>query len=776
MRYEDIHRRIEDFLGSKAMTALTLPSFHRESQQLMENLEQFLSEFNFGESEFNKFQQSKAEYEWSLSVLDVSVLLRDINFRLYRDHLLLIDGKKDIDEVNAVNKETKIVLTSALKDLLNELQGIKESTQIDERAAEEWKQLVSPVKLTIEKVQTLKDQISTFLEQGAQWDKVSLLLKGERNTLSEIITRFDRHFRKLKEVVLLSKSEVEFKDCQNPAELSALSDYLLKQYDLLESLKADLTYNQTSFKAEPSKKIPAGIQNGEMVIKDISITRETNNWLESEIFSSFLDTSRYLELLFDQGMSSIFNVRNRLELHKLEENADIGIDEKQLILPFSQFLQNYHEAEGDIFRICNETSRRISEDLWASSIFRKDTLFFYKKDDESGRNYTSNVDKWLEFLPQEKIKNNYQRFLKDYISPLAEDDRNLTHAIEYIDYKSIDGIDKLSQSLFLKKGYLGKTFIIERSELSLPIIESVSKWKKDLRGSTLIYGKRLSGRSTILQSFSYHYPEIETIDLKVDSILSHRSRKVEVGFKLKDILDFLAKHSIGSKSAIIIDDLELWRSSEISLLENVQILIEFMNKYSRRFYFLVSTNHWMRKHLDQFTKFSHQFVLTLCTDKMKEKDIIEAVKIRHGASLRDMLETSYGKDGKASVEVSSEAKKIARHNDHNIGGSLQDWVRISSNESALQNKRYRKAPTIFKDLLKDHWSFISHVLKFRYTSEAELRQMVGSSYVKEQNETIQLLLGCNFLQRNLEREIIINECIVDDIESEVLNQDKKIYG
>ena len=776
MRYEDIHTSIKRFMDVSVTGAFNIPPFHTESKQLMESITTFLSDAEYGNSEIENFKRLKTEYTWSLAALDVCVLIRDVNFRLYRDNLLLLDSKMTQASLESVNEETKQVLSGALSELLDSLVATQETAQVDESLCEEWKQLTSPKQLTIEKIGTLNKQLSSFIELGTQWDKISLLLSTERNTLNEIITRFDRNFRKLKEVILLTRTEVEYRDYHNPSELSALCDYLHKQYDLLERLKADLNYSQSSLKVEPSMKIPSGIHHGEMVIKDMSITRETNNWLESEIFASFLDTSRYLELLFDQGMSSIFNVRNRLELHKLEENADIDIDNNQLLQPFSQFIQNYDEAEEDIFRICHETSCRISEDLWASSIFRKDTLFFYKKEDESGRNYTSNVDKWLDFLPQEEIKNNYKRLLKDYVSPLAENDRNLTHAIEYIDYKSIDGIDRLSQSLFLKKGYLGKTFIIERADLSSPIIESVDKWKKDLRGSVLIYGKRLSGRSTILQSFSYHYPEIETIDLKVDSILSHKSRKIEVGYKLKDILDFLSKHTIGSKSAIVIDDLELWRSSEISLLENVQVLIEFMNKYSRRFYFLISTNHWMRKHLDQFTKFSQQFVLTLCTDRMKERDIIEAIKIRHGASLRDMLETSYSETGKERVEIISEAKKIARHNDHNIGGSLQDWVRLSDVDSKSYSKRYRQPPTIFKDLLKSHWSFISHVLKFKYTSEAELRQMVGSSYVKEQNETIQLLLGCNFLQRNLDREIVINECIVDDIETEVFNQDKKIYG
>lgn len=190
-------------------------------------------------------------------------------------------------------------------------------------------------------------------------------------------------------------------------------------------------------------------------------------------------------------------------------------------------------------------------------------------------------------------------------------------------------------------------------------------------------------------------------------------------------------------------------------------------------FFVVATNNWMKAHLDNHMGMSGLFIVRVSTNQMKINDIISAIKIRHAATFHGALIDS--KKGNKEQIIHNKARKISLAANGNIGASLKEWGRITDlYKEDFDSFQPIPMPVDVRQHLMKYRLILTHLFRFKQTSELELRNMIGDSFVREVNQNIQSLIGLGILKRSINGIFTINEMVIHEVEELIFEQKGKL--
>ncbi len=711
---------------------------------------------------FVQYRTSKFAHEIAPLVKQLGILIRDVCFRLYRDKQFIQDGVlTQVDSINLV-QETKRIIRLATAEALNGLNELAKESHIDEELLKRWRHFDSPMSTIQGQIKSLADQVVAFPEKENLLNQIRVDISSFSSVtsrrlmlmdqaLDELIHRLNEQIERMREVA----------DDASNQDLGAIALGLERFNESLEGAKISAQILDPDYNLPGLTQMPIKIENGNLLVKELNFRQGVRSWIEAEINPAAVRVLKEYTRLLDRGIVTILNSRNSIQMiliNQHESNSD-AVDAKLPSETLDDYLKEMVKVRHEISSSIQDISSQLASKLLISNLF-DEKFQFLDTAALSLSTYRQSRDQWFARIPINRIRTQLIDLWRKRPQGRLHKDTGLSGVIDFIEEHTHEESHHEGHELFLKKGYLGQSFFVDRGGFDELLRKTLQKWQNGYRGSVLIYGKRLSGRTALVRSLHHLDLPHLLIDLRQNSEINLEGRKMTTTADLDEALSFINKHTITHQVIVVIDDLELWRSEHHTFFENVQALMADVNKYSRRLFFIVVTNHWMKNQMDTHFNFSQQFVEAFCTDQMSAEEITRAILIRDGAILENGRLKNREEEEKRKKR---KARIIGRSTDYNIGSALIEWCRLAD-----QDPEQWRSGDVLNRLINRYWTLLVHIMKYRTASEQELSKFVGPEKMREINQGIQFLLGCKLLFRDAHGKLTINEHILYILENQMM--------
>ncbi len=694
-------------------------------------------------------KQSLIEFEWGIELKQYCILLRDLIFRSYKGQF------KPTSALNS--KDASAVLKTATSSLLSSLEAIVDADELSlDSKAEQWKHQLSPLP-------HLENQINTLIHQVDEMPKASSHLKEVERDLLFYKTELDSTFGAYQEIlgsVLLQLEELTseidtVKAKKDTASLHAAISSIDDLYNQIDDYRSDNEINELAFSARDMKTIPVSLQEGNLVTKQIDFSKQINTWVESEIFPEILQFDKDLKQKEYGFLVSLVNLKNRLSLFQsnpeLMQTPAIDNLESSVLTIKSEI----NSIQQELVETQHTHKEKIAQNLGIDRVFADDQFYLVPQSRVILSDYQREGNRWIQSIPVKRVRRWLSNAFDQYIvggEDVGTLRKNNARLIQYVRAKSLNEIDQFSHSLFLSKGYLGSTFYTIRKDFSRVLSVAMEAWNEGFGSSLLVYGRKLSGKSAILESLIHSLPNFQVIELTSDESIQYLGQHITISYDLPGALKQIEKLHDGNPCVIVIDDLQQWKSSETAFTDNVRGLLSQMYKNSKKFLFIVGVNNAIKAELDSLLQFTPHFSHTYDTSSADQETIKEIIKTRENA-----LGYTTSSDDSEFEQLLN--KTISRHR-NNIGASLLEWTR------SKHQKEEENVVEIdqFKIFFNKHRSVLDYVLKWGSISEKEISEFKNPSLIVIMSESIRTLLSYRILERQLGGKLYIPVSLIDDVE------------
>ena len=509
-------------------------------------------------------------------------------------------------------------------------------------------------------------------------------------------------------------------------------------------------------------EMPIGSANGYLSIREIDLKKRTQKWFDYQILPEFMDLIGLETNLINKYSLSLLNLKNSLQLSK-EKQKEINFDTIQNTLSY---------LENDIIEIKSR-----SEVISKSLIHKVNTELLFtnliqgKHFLDVPLNSSFNVESNTII---KKIKDNLQKgtsyFNSQYKKSLNyEALSNMELSIQCIAHRMYQDEITHYDSLFLNKQFIGDLFLVPRRSQEEKLKRIVDHWNQGFNKSVLVAGDRLSGRSTFLDYSAKKFFGKDIVVLKPNSNATIDGRKFKTTNDLKEALVYVKNNnSKSTRPVILIDDLELWRDANHSLLYNIRALVNFIETESDEAFVMASATHMMINHLNNRLNFSNAFSHVINVNEADADEIVNAILLRHGAAHRDLIFEDLEVLSEKKIRVL--ANKLSKQNSYNFGNTLQSWTYntfVQDNEKVL-----------FKDLHYEFLDFftsqeviiLKQALVFIYISEFGIKNVTSTSFDSEFKSALRRLMNVKILIRHINGYLYINPVVVNDITKIINNK------
>ncbi len=685
------------------------------------------------------------EYDWADELKHYCILLRDVFFRTFKSNF--VPGA--LGDLSLISK----TLESASSSMINTLGQIEHIENIDNTLAQVREHQYSPA-------DTILVQISKIEEQIAFISEVTGSLKGiERDILfykTELSNCYDDNLKSIaivKSVVEEVRSSVKGLTEDKQVELLSDSIQTIEQaYVAIDELRVDSDINDKHFLSEAALNVPVDLNEGNLVTKQIDFNKQVNTWVESEIFPDLMEIDGELQQLEYSALLKLVNLKNRLAVIQSNPELIEEVSEVQFEKPLKAILTDADVLLQKITEKSSTAVEKINSNLNAQKVFDKEQFYLTSPARVLISDYQKEGNRWFNSLPIQRVKTWYNTFFDTYIAAGEEGitiENKHVKLIDFIKAKSLQGIDKFSHSLFLNKGYLGQTFYQPRSKFQLLFSKVIANWQEGFAASMLIHGKRLSGRSTIIEALPTNYNKLEYIELKPNTEVTYHGYKIDLGVSFVDIFKALDKYTLGERIIVTIDDLESWKSDEVAFLPIIKSLLQIISRNQKRYCFIVVTNNLMKQELDGALDFSNGFSSIFDSSETPVEDIVSIVETRADASTKES-------DNPEQTDKSWIAS-IAKKQQRNIGASLIEYTRKNKGEKRLDS-------FLFNKFIQEHRQVLEFVIKWGSISESEISNYKNPKLIEVINASVRQLVSMKILERQVDNSLVIPLYLLDEVE------------
>jgi len=684
---------------------------------------------------------SPIHYRWAPLAKDLAILYRDVVLNASKK--IILAGKE-----SAVKGE----LPSEILDLISEaqqavLKALNISTDITEGEREIWYFQNSPANLVIDQIDRLKAQVGEILAAHIKLQHLEKKVSSFAKDVSLALENRREKITSLKESVELVIGKISSEeDNIDKKELTNLSNSLQNIIFKIEDQKPSLAISEIIFPKTGKYAYPISTEGGVLIDKQFDLSEQINSWTESEIFSDLLNIDTEIDRHFETALIALFNTRNKIEILGLEEEEKIDFPKAQILAALEKVSANIEEYETPLYMALAQDEEMVQELLQIKNIYSKEDLFLPQS------NYVQ-LGKIArkQYSYQTGIFNQVRKSVTDFFQKKSQPflAKYTTDPIKFIDHLIIDDSEE-SNSLFLKKGYLGKSLLSDRSEVIDKIKFSYERWVEGYLGSICLVGNYGSGKTSLLESLPHNLPTSNIVHFIPNSIVEIMGRKFTSSHNLGDVISFAGKQSVGNKLVVCIDDLSLWQDKDISLYDSVKALFNGISKFGKRIFFVVNMNTYLMQAIDRILERDKYFTQTISLDEMPTNQIMNALTIRYNASIRELSEEE------GIENIVSFAKMIAKRANGNIGRAMQDWHR----QVELKQVSNINAPLAFSELILESEELLRYVLEHRSVFENKFRAQLTAQDQIPLNDKIRKLSGHKILVRTLDGHLEVNPHLV----------------
>ncbi len=735
---------------------LSLSEFQANSTSVIEKAQALCLELE--EQEWKSAAAAEKEtlecliYRWSIDVLDVCILFRDASLKSSKEQILALNKNGDSTKEATVSKGVRSICQQAIQQ---NIQLIEETKSLQSGVDPQWFHQKEP---TLEVANQLKELSAQLASIHAAHNRLHHIVPKFNEFRAYLIGYSDLRMSKLDLVreqmkeSLASIASIPVQEITDEG-VEAVVKSLTFRSDQIENAKIETEVFEP-FKGEKEKlTLPIFADGGELIYKEIALDKRIESWTEDHLFPKLYDADLDIKSIYDTSIITLFNTRNKL--HSLVINDSLSsFNAEQITKNIKAQIEKIEHYEKQLADEVKGINAKINEQFQIDKLYDLNSQFLPEL------NFT-NISR---FASQNWYKNSIfktwvdrsKAYVKKVSSPYLKGFKQ--DIFGFIDERTIESHDVDSNSLFLKKGYLGRSFYIRRPSKENQIIESIQRWRKGFQGSMLVLGREGSGKSSVLEFIPQFIENFPVVQLGINKVIKLNGRKHQCTHKLGDTLSFLSTQSINKPVVVCIDDLEVWQTDDYTMYDVVRDLTDGINRYGKRLFFLVSTNHFMHDYINRLFDFDSRFAEIISMDGIPRQTIVDALLVRHNASLRDL-------DGEEDVSFAQRASQIANRSKNNIGVSMLAWERYIE-----KNVKTSPPPISFTRVVMEHQLILKVILSHGQIKESVLRKSLTSSDNYFISEEIRKLRGYKILDRTYDGYLTINPFIIDEVENTLLKE------
>ncbi|MDP5104909.1 MAG: hypothetical protein NWQ31_01925 [Polaribacter sp.] len=717
----------------------------------------FIALGNDASKQNNEVQTYLVNYILSEDFKTVLILHRDVFLEFNK--VCIYNQEIQVKEQQIANhfEQSKTILIDKLEDF----QNILESKIKEVNNKKSFKNITSTVSLQKNPWEVYKAQYETIVKQFIDIDtqKVEAYISiATFNELKKVVTNVTNEHEALVDKIsnnvhLISKITKENKDYS--LLLSHVEDQLTQQ-SVLENNQNTFS-DAVNIHINQLQKITIAIKtiNGLLSIREVDLKRSTQKWFDYEILPKYMDLIGFETNIVNKYSLHLLNLKNSLQ-HSKERLEDTKFSAIPTTLTHVEQSINDLKIKSQI--IANSLKDKVKNELLISNLIAGKPFL------EVTLNSSLNVESSTIL---KKIKESFQSggafFNSQYKKTLQYKSlSNLEISTQCIVHRMQQDENTHYDSLFLNKNFIGDLFLVPRRNQENKLKLILDHWKQGFNKSVLVYGDRLSGRSTFLEyaASKFFGNNIVTLAPNCDAIID--GRKFKTTNNLKEALHYVKNNNIKStKPIILIDDLELWRDDKNSFLNNIRALINFIETESDNAFVMATTTQMMANHLDNRLNFSNAFSDVIDVNQANENEIANAIILRHGAAHRDIVSKKLEPISNNKLRII--ALKLSKENSYNLGNTLQSWT-YNTHVQENQTVVYKDSNYEFLDFFtSEEIIILKQALIFTFISEYSIKNVTTTSFISDFKSALRRLLNVKILVRHLNGYLYINPVVVNDI-------------
>jgi len=720
------------------------------SQKIDASINTFVDFFNNVTGSEDVTLSPYLSYEWSVSIRDFSILLRDSILASTKYEQLLKDEKE-------VKSGYLFELQKLIQNAAQEVSNVYVEPDDYHLRLNEIKHQQSPVKVVINQLIELQKQAKKIFRSNDKIDDIRFniteyvkdfqLQYSRQTSASEKLFSLVDEVKEAVKTISSDSSEVKIENVVNK-----IGD----NTQMLELIQGTESIEILPYENKETLSIPVSTSDGNLNFKSINIKSEFARWFSSFIYPKVVELESKRDNAVEKCLFLFSQIRTKIAVFSMAD-VDISIDFQREF--DSAFNSLEKEALSGLRSELEEMNSMVSDyqnnNLIASNIYSDEFLFL----PENGSSQISNLGKDA----QKRIANRYSEYsgsLKTYLNKVlsryVEIDK--TPYSHYVKNKLSIYDEEDSMALFLKNGYLGKSFTLPRPEILDRVLDDYKLWLDGFAGAILMSGNTGSGKSTVLGMINHVGLNEEIIQLKTRESYFIEHRSYEPIYDLKELIEQVLKKTRGRKIIISIDDLGHWHNSENELFDNINKLFDAITKYRKRVFFIISCSPFLKERIQLFKDISSSFSTQVNVGKMNANQIRNALNLRAKVNEKYLLE---------EAEFESRINNVIRESKGNTGYAMLEYCRYY-NESYRPNVKSQE----FIELINSYRTLLTYVSAYHHCSIKRLSDSLSEMDFRDTIRSIDHLVSQKILVRPKKGHVAINPLLVHTIELILLKPKK----
>lgn len=726
-----------------------------------------------------KYQCYIVSYDFGNEAKNYAMLWRNILFETIKGYILNYNDRLSSEKLAIHRVEAEEVLKVATEETSNYIQNRFKAFMANERLAKKsiagWKLQTNPWSIYKQHLETINSQCQELYQGLSELKTFSddfKLLKKLINSSVEVssddLKLIQQHLANLIQTIADVEQEVDTKS------LTRLS---ISVDEIERSLKKHAYHINFSSSYEallanlPDKKtISVQIVDGMIANRELNLQKKMKQWMESEVMPLLYEIWEVAETNMNSMKMALVNVRNRIILVKSQLKEKKGtIGTETLATPLLGLKDTVAASVKEYNELASILQKRVDRELQVSQLLENSQLPFLPVRTQSTLQQFKLSNRVV--LQYKKIRQQIVGFVNKLILRVEREEALSTSEkiVRFIKNREGDTANSYYANIFLTKGYVGETFWVGREEKVQRVETLINDWKLGFRGSVLITGNRLSGKSLFGEYIARQYFPNKIIRLKPNQELRINGRKKEVGYDLEEALQFVKENTINQQSLIWLDDLELWWDVNQPLMKNVRALKRFIDSYSHKLFIMVSMSQWLKAQIEEYYAINKLFQAEIKTSRMSKDEIEEAIMIRHGATHKVLVDDKG--EPLSSQKFEQITKKIHSAAEGNIGEALNLWAfsTYKVDENRVRNT-FQNSVSLPDFLNAETGAILSTIFLQKRTNEYRLRKQFGPTFSEKYAGLVKRLLGVGILERQLDDWLEVNDCVVNKVGSLLENK------
>ena len=724
-------------------------------------------------------------FVWAERAKHFLMLYRDVQLQLQIASLMVQDGQSDPDHVAALYRQSRAALEEALHewdaDTEAQTQELRNNDRKRKRQLSSWKLQHNPwpvyrhqLREIAAQSEALAAEYHALTEQAGYFVRLRKLLSEGIEASAGVMEQAELRARNA--VTAIEENGISEPD--RPGVIAALLDDYLTEERIpvrLDRYTNAITAQVARFSEQ--QRVTVASEEGILKYKEPNFRRATDQWVSAVVMPQLYELWELSEQDNNGLNVATVNVRNRALLlaNEIKAGNEVVVSSQELAQPFVNFLEKTTQRREAYERIRQQLNARIEADLHLSSVYRAVPGFLPLPLQTGINAFTRRQGRVLTGLQEWAAR--YATGLNRLIGEATKEERLSIseRTVRVIRQRSTSADNAAYTNILMTKGYIGESFLVGREAETEHLRELVNNWKLGYRGSVLLTGNRLAGKTLFGELITNRFFAGSTIRLRPNATITVSGRRSKTTGDLAAALAFVEKYTVQQRPLVWIDDLEQWWDGDHTLARNVRMLGEHIDDYSGRIFYLVAISTAAYRHLDRFQDIDRVFQSRIDLNRFSLQDMQRAVLIRHGATHKVMVDSQGEPVSEAAF--GQMVKRIYRSTGGNVGETIDRWAYYTERydgESVYQPKGRRYVLPGF--LSPDTATLLTTILLEKRTQDYRLRRLFGPAYQERYGSILQRLLRVGMVTRNNNGTLEITESIVNDIGRMLDAEDYLTYG